>query len=126
MIIRALKKDMPNVELVHLEDGAAAIDLIFGQGEHAGQGLRIPQMVILDLNMPKMNGPHVLKNIRYDKRTRRIPVVVFTSSREDSDLGRCYDLGVNSYIVKPVEFQDFTKTISDIGHYWLELNQTGP
>lgn len=126
MIIRALKKNMPNVELVHVEDGAAAIDIIFGQGEYSGQGPRIPQMVILDLNMPKMDGPHVLKNIRYDERTRRIPVVVLTSSKEDSDLGRCYDLGVNSYIVKPVEYQHFTETISEISHYWLELNQTAP
>ena len=124
MIIRALKKTRANIELAHVEDGAAAIDLIFGQGEYSAEGIRIPEIVILDLNMPKMNGPHVLKRIRADERTRRIPVVVLTSSREDSDLSKCYDLGVNSYIVKPVEYKEFTKTISNIGHYWLELNQT--
>lgn len=124
MVIRALKRAAPYIELAHVEDGAAAIDLIFGEGEHAAQGIRIPELVILDLNMPKMDGPQVLERMRADKRTSRIPVVVLTSSREDSDLKRCYDLGINSYVVKPVEFRKFTKTISNIGHYWLELNQT--
>lgn len=124
MIIRALKKIAPNIQLAHVEDGAAAIDLLFGKGEQSSLDIRVPELVILDLNMPKMDGPHVLQRIRSDNRTSRIPVVVLTSSREDSDLKKCYDLGVNSYVVKPVEFKKFTKTISNIGHYWLELNQT--
>lgn len=123
MIIRALKKNNGNKEMIHLEDGAAAIEFIFGEGKYAEQGIRAPKLVILDLNMPKINGMDVLQRIRADERTRRIPVVVLTSSREDSDLKKCYDLGVNSYIVKPVEFSDFTSTVSNIGHYWLQLNQ---
>lgn len=123
MIVRALKKRNQDKEVVHLEDGAVAIDFIFGKGDYSKSGITIPQVVILDLNMPKINGAEVLQKIRSQESTRRIPVVVLTSSREDSDLRKCYDLGVNSYIVKPVEFTDFTRTISQIGQYWLELNQ---
>lgn len=123
MIIRALKKKNLDRELVHVEDGAAAIDFIVGQGIYSNSGNRIPKLIILDLHMPKINGLDVLQRLREEELTKRIPVVVLTSSREDSDLKKCYNLGVNSYIVKPVEFHAFSKTISDVGHYWLELNQ---
>lgn len=123
MIIRALKKKNLDRELFHVEDGAAAIDYILGEGIYTNAGVRLPKLIILDLHMPKINGLDVLQTIRTDPRLKRIPIVVLTSSREDSDLKKCYDLGVNSYIVKPVEFSLFTKTIEDLGHYWLQVNQ---
>lgn len=123
MIIRSLKKTGMGEKIVHLEDGALAIDYIFGKGEFSKNGAHLPQVIILDLSMPKVNGLDVLKEIRKEKRTRLIPVVVFTSSKEDSDLKKCYELGVNSYIVKPVEYREFSRTIALVGQYWLELNQ---
>lgn len=123
MAIRTLRKNSKVQSLVHLEDGAEAIDFIFAQGKFTDRDLqKTPKLIILDLNMPKINGMDVLEKIRTDKRTKRIPVVVFTSSKEDSDVKKCYDLGVNSYIVKPVEFNEFTETISSLGQYWLRLN----
>lgn len=123
MIVRILKKELPDRQVLHLEDGAAAIDFIFGEGEYKDYGIRIPRVIILDLNMPKIDGGEVLQKIRSHEKTRAIPVVVLTSSREDSDLRKCYEHGVNSYVVKPVEFSNFNNTIKQIGHYWLELNQ---
>lgn len=123
MIIRALKKNNLDRELLHVEDGAAAIDFLFGMGIYSKMGIRIPKLIILDLHMPKINGLDVLHRIRANEGSKRIPVVVLTSSREDSDLKRCYDSGVNSYIVKPIEFNAFTNTILDLGHYWLKVNQ---
>lgn len=123
MTIRALGKINLAHNLVHLEDGAEAIDFIFAQGAYSESVYKNPKVVILDLNMPKINGIDVLQKIRSDERTKKIPVVVLTSSKEDSDVKKCYAMGVNSYIVKPVEFQEFTQTIMDMGHYWLQLNQ---
>lgn len=123
MLFRTLNKSMPGLNLVQKEDGAEALDYIFGKGSHDdGKGTKTPKLILLDLNMPKISGLEVLKRIRADKRTQRIPVVVFTSSKEDADVRNCYDLGVNSFIVKPVDFSEFTKTITDLGHYWLRLN----
>jgi two-component system response regulator len=82
-----------------------------------------PRVVLLDLKMPRISGIEVLKRIRSDERTKNIPVVVLTSSKEDPDIQKCYDLGVNSYVVKPVEFEDFQKAISDLGLYWMIVNQ---
>lgn len=123
MTIRALGKINLDNNLVHLEDGAEAIDFIFAQGAYSESVYKIPKVVILDLNMPKINGIDVLQKIRSDERTKNIPVVVLTSSKEDSDLKTCYEKGVNSYIVKPVEFKEFTQTVSSMGHYWVRLNQ---
>lgn len=122
LVIRAFKKISNNLQLFQVEDGAEALDFIFGQGSFEGKGMRLPKLVLLDLNMPKISGQEVLKRIRADNRTRRVPVVVFTSSKEDADVKACYELGVNSYIVKPVEFHEFTQCISSLGHYWLRLN----
>lgn len=123
MIMRALKKRGIENNLIHVEDGAAAAELLFGaDSAHPKPGL--PRLIILDLSMPKIDGADVLETIKTSERTRGIPVVVLTSSREESDLKRCYELGVNSYIVKPVDFMEFSNTISNIGHYWLELNLT--
>lgn len=123
MATRSLRKNSKVQNLVHLEDGAEAIDFIFARGEYTDRDpQKTPKLIILDLNMPKINGMDVLEKIRADQRTKRIPVVVFTSSKEDSDVKKCYDLGVNSYIVKPVEFNEFTETVFSLGQYWLGLN----
>jgi two-component system response regulator len=124
MTIEALKKSNLANSLIHLKDGAAAIDFIFAEGQYAGRKMENkPRVILLDLKMPKVNGIEVLERIKSDKRTDSIPVVVLTSSKEDPDIERCYALGVNSYVVKPVEFDDFQKAISDLGLYWMIVNQ---
>ena len=124
MTIRALKKNHLANQLLHVHDGAEALDFIFAEGEYAGRQIQnVPRVILLDLKMPKVNGIEVLQKIRADERTKRIPVVVLTSSKEDPDIKKCYDLGANSYVVKPVEFDDFQKAISDLGLYWMIVNQ---
>jgi two-component system response regulator len=124
MTIRALKKNNLANKLLHVKDGAAALDFLFAEGEYVGRETEtLPKVILLDLKMPKVHGLEVLQRIRADERTRRIPVVVLTSSKEDPDIRKCYDLGVNSYLVKPVEFDAFQKAISDIGLYWMIMNQ---
>ena len=124
MTIRALKKNNLANRLLHLKDGAQALDFIFAEGEYADRQIKhTPKVILLDLKMPKVNGKEVLQKIKSDARTRKIPVVVLTSSREDPDIKDCYDLGVNGYVVKPVEFDQFHKAISDLGLYWLIVNE---
>lgn len=124
LAIRALRKNNLANSLVHLKNGVEALDFIFGQGIYAGRDLnKMPKFVLLDLKMPKVDGLEVLAKIRADERTKNIPVVVLTSSIEDPDISACYALGVNSYIVKPVEFENFSKAVSELGLYWLVLNQ---
>lgn len=121
--IRALKKNNFANKLVHLENGADALDYIFGGGQYADNTLvSMPKVILLDLNMPKIGGMEVLRKIKSDERTKKIPVVILTSSKEDPDIERCFDLGANSYIVKPVEFDKFVKAVVEIGFYWLILN----
>lgn len=104
-------------------DGAEALDLIFGTGPHADRVNRMrPKVILLDLQLPKVSGLQVLKRLKEDPRTRTIPVVVLTSSREHSDLTEAYALGANSYIVKPVDFEQFSKCVQEIGVYWLVSN----
>lgn len=124
LTIRALKKKNLANRLVHLENGADALDYIFGEGTYANRTLgTLPKVILLDLNMPKVGGIEVLRRIKADERTRKIPVVILTSSIEDPDIEKCYDLGANSYIVKPVEFDNFIKAVDELGLYWLLLNQ---
>lgn len=124
LTIRALKKKNLANSLIHLRNGAEALDFIFAKGEFSGRDPhKIPKVILLDLKMPKVNGLEVLEKIRKDERTKRIPVVVLTSSREDPDIDACYALGANSYIVKPVDFDNFVKAVSEMGFYWLLLNQ---
>ena len=124
MTIRALRKNNLANRLLHLKDGAEALDFLFAEGAYSGRQIKyIPKVILLDLKMPKVNGKEVLQKIKSDKRTRKIPVVVFTSSKEDPDIQECYDLGVNGYVVKPVEFDAFHKAISDLGLYWMIVNQ---
>lgn len=124
MTIRALRKNNLANNLMHVKDGAQALDFIFAQGEYANRAHKnLPKIVVLDLKMPKVNGIEVLRRIKADERTRRMPVVVLTSSKEDPDVEECYRLGVNSYVVKPVEFDEFFKAVSDLGLYWMIVNQ---
>jgi CheY-like chemotaxis protein len=104
-------------------DGAEALDFLFGEGAHAGRGgLQIPKVILLDLKLPKIGGHEVLRRIKGDPRTRTIPIVVLTSSQEEKDLVESYELGVNSYIVKPVDFDQFSDCLKQIGIYWLLSN----
>ena len=123
MAIRALKKSNIANNLVHLRNGVEALDFIFGAGTFAGRDTEIsPKLILLDLKMPRVDGIEVLRKIKSDERTKKIPVVILTSSQEDPDIQTCYQLGANSYIVKPVEFDNFIKTVADLGMYWMVLN----
>jgi two-component system, response regulator len=124
LTIRALRKNNIINKLVHLQDGEEALEYIFATGKYADRNIgEIPKVVFLDLKMPKISGLEVLRKIKSDERTKSIPVVLLTSSKEENDIVNGYKLGVNSYIVKPVEFENFVKVISDIGLYWLLVNQ---
>jgi CheY-like chemotaxis protein len=124
MTIRALKKNNFANRLFHVSDGAEALDFIFGEGEYAGEQIEHTlKLILLDLKMPKVNGKEVLLKIKFDPRTKKIPVVVLTSSKEDPDVQECYGLGANGYVVKPVEFSEFHKTITNIGLFWLLVNE---
>ena len=124
MTIRALKKNNLANKLIHLKDGAEALDFIFAEGNYSMRKVEnIPKVILLDLKMPKVNGIQVLQKIKSDDRTKKIPVVVLTSSKEDPDIQECYNLGVNSYVVKPVQFEQFVKAVSELGFYWMILNQ---
>jgi len=125
LAIRALQKQNLANKLVHLSDGAEALEFIFGTGEYAGRNVEnTPKVIFLDLKMPKVDGLEVLQQIKADVRTRLIPIVILTSSAEDPDIKRSYELGANSYIVKPVAFENFAKTISELGLYWMVINKT--
>jgi two-component system response regulator len=125
LAIRALKKHNLANKLVHLKNGAEALDFLFGTGDHEGNPCdNLPKVILLDLKMPKVNGLEVLAKVKADPRTRATPVVILTSSAEDPDIHKCYELGANSYIVKPVEFENFSKTVADLGFYWMLLNKT--
>jgi two-component system response regulator len=124
LTVRALKKKNLANRMVVAEDGAEALDFVFGRGKHAAQaGRAAPQVILLDLKLPKVDGLEVLKTLKQDERTRLIPVVVVTSSREDPDIKTAYALGANSYVVKPVDFDTFAEAVSNVGLYWLVVNQ---
>ncbi len=111
-------------QMVWLKDGKQGLDFLFGRGEFEGRDVgQPPKLILLDLKMPKVSGIEVLKAIREDPRTKFIPVTVLTSSKEEKDIIETYKLGVNSYIVKPVDFEQFSKSVRDVGYYWLLLNQ---
>ncbi len=123
LTLRALKKQNVGNRVIVARDGAEAIDWLFSRGAHAHRDPALrPQLVMLDLNLPKISGLDVLRAIRADPRTHRLPVVVLTSSNEDRDLIESYQLGANSYVCKPVEFTEFTEAVSKLGVYWLLVN----
>jgi CheY-like chemotaxis protein len=124
LTIRSLKQHNLASSLVHVTDGQAAVDYLFAKGAYSERNpLDLPKVVLLDLKLPKLNGLEVLSLIRADGRTKILPVVILTSSQEESDLIESYKLGANSYIVKPVEFENFSKAIYEVGLYWLLLNK---
>jgi two-component system response regulator len=124
---RALDRGRIGNDLVVAEDGEAALHYLWGTGPHAGRDVSdLPALTLLDLNLPKISGLEVLRRIRADPRTRRIPVVILTSSREEQDLATGYDIGVNSYIRKPVDFKQFVQCIEQLGLYWLVWNEQPP
>ena len=125
LTIRALKKNNLANNLVHLKDGEEALDFLFAEGLYADRAIggHKPKIILLDLKMPKINGIEVLRKLKSDERTKEIPVAVLTSSKEDPDIRACYELGVNSYVVKPVEFDQFFRAVSDLGLYWMVVNQ---
>jgi CheY-like chemotaxis protein len=124
LTLRALRKRNLANNVVHVQDGQEALDFLFGVGMHAGRDASAqPRLVMLDLKLPKIDGIEVLRQIRENPMTRLLPVVVMTSSREDRDVVEAYNLRVNSYIVKPVEFENFCEAVSNVGFYWLLLNQ---
>ena len=124
LAITALQKKHLANSIHHAEDGEEALDFIFARGKYSDRKIENgPKIILLDLKMPKVNGIEVLRQVKSDERTKKIPVVVLTSSKEDPDITTCYELGVNSYIVKPVDFENFLKSVEELGLYWLLLNQ---
>ncbi|UYP47137.1 putative methanogenesis regulatory protein FilR2 [Candidatus Lokiarchaeum ossiferum] len=122
---RALSKNSILNEVVVANDGVQALDYLFGRGKWEGRDTSLkPEVVLLDLKMPKMGGLEVLKEIRENKLTKRLPVIILTTSKEESDVAKGYDLGANSYICKPVDFNQFHEAIKQLGLYWLVLNQS--
>jgi CheY-like chemotaxis protein len=125
LTLRALKKHHLANRVVHVRDGEEALDFIFSRGAYSSRSAgRGPKVILLDLKLPKVDGLEVLRVLKSDPRTQIIPVVVLTSSKEENDIIASYRLGVNSYIVKPVDFDKFIAAVKDIGLYWLLLNQT--
>jgi two-component system response regulator len=121
--LRALKRANFANRVHWLKDGEEALEFLFSQGPYQDRPRPRPRVMLLDIKMPKVDGIEVLKQIKADTRTRAIPVVMLTSSKEESDLVRSYDLGVNSYLVKPVDFQRFSEEVTRIGFYWVAMNQ---
>lgn len=127
LTLRALKKNGIANEVVVAHDGVEALDYLFGTGTYAGREANLrPQVVLLDLKLPKVDGLEVLRRTREDELTRRLPVVILTSSKEERDLIESYNLGANSYIRKPVDFNQFAEAIRQLGMYWLVLNEAPP
>lgn len=127
LTLRALKKNNIVNEVVVARDGVEALAYLFGTGNHVGRDLAVmPALVLLDLKLPKVDGLQVLQRLRADERTRLLPVVVLTSSREDVDLLRSYSLGASSFVRKPVDFIEFVEAIRNLGMYWLILNEPPP
>ena len=124
LAIRALKSYNLANKLIWVKDGVEALDFIFAQGKYADRSVEdVPKLVLLDLKLPRVNGLEVLEKIKSDKRTKIIPVVVLTSSSEERDIVTSYNLGINSYILKPVDFDKFIDAVKEVGFYWLLLNK---
>jgi two-component system response regulator len=126
LAIRALKEYNFANKLMWLKDGVEALDFIFAQGQYADRSVvEVPKVVLLDLKLPLVDGLEVLEKVKSDTRTKNIPVVVLTSSSEERDIIASYNLGVNSYVIKPVDFDKFVDAVKEVGLYWMSLNQVG-
>jgi two-component system response regulator len=124
LVIRQLKKNNLCNNLIHLHDGEEALDFLFVRGKFSDRKIEDrPRVILLDLKMPKVDGLQVLREIRNDERTKLIPVVMMTSSREERDIVESYSLGVNAYVVKPVGFDNFSHAVAELGMFWLLVNQ---
>jgi len=124
LALRAFRKNNIANRIVHLKDGEEAVDFIFAKNKYSSRNPDdLPKMILLDLKLPKMDGLEVLEVLKSNEKTKRIPVIMLTSSKEEKDIVKSYSLGVNSYIVKPVDFEQFVLSVKDIGYYWLLLNQ---
>jgi CheY-like chemotaxis protein len=124
LTLRALKKGNIMNEVIVVSDGVKALDYLFGTGDYSGRDTRVmPQIILLDLNMPRLGGIEVLQRLRTDERTKLLPVVVLTTSSEDADRVESYRLGANSYVRKPVDFDQFARAVQHLGLYWLLLNE---
>lgn len=127
LTLRAFRKNYIQNEVVVARDGAEALDFLFGTGHFAGRDMSVmPEVTLLDLNLPKIDGLEVLRQMRANERTRLLPVVILTTSNEDQDRLRSYDLGANSYVRKPVDFEQFIEAVRQLGLYWLVLNLRAP
>lgn len=127
LTMRALKKNNIRNEIIVANDGVEALDFLFGTGKYAGRDLnRMPALIVLDLKLPKIEGLEVLRTVRADERTRLLPVVILTSSKEEKDMLRGYALGTNSYVRKPIDFDQFTDAVGLLGLYWLSINEAPP
>jgi two-component system, response regulator len=127
LTIRALKKNNIRNEIIVVNDGLEALDFLFGAGKYEGRDPGdMPTLILLDLKLPKIEGLEVLRRVRADERTRLLPVVILTSSNEEQDLVRGYTLGTNSYVRKPVDFDQFAKAVGFLGFYWLLINESPP
>ena len=125
LAIKALEINKLANKLIHIDDGEEALDFIFCRGKYEGRALLpLPKLILLDLKLPKVDGLQILKEIKSAEATKAIPVVILTSSMEERDVLESYKLGANSYLVKPVNFESFSKAIADLGFYWLLLNKT--
>lgn len=125
LTIRALNKAKIANNILHLKDGAEALDYLFGKGVYAERDLtKVPRVILLDIKMPKVDGIEVLRQLKANEHTKVIPVVIMTSSAEEKDIISSYKLGVNSYVVKPVGFEDFAKAVGELGLYWMLLNKS--
>jgi two-component system, response regulator len=124
LAVHALKSSRITNDIVVARDGVEALEYLFGEGAHAGRDISDqPAVVLLDLNMPRMDGLETLRRMRADPRTLRVPVVMLTTSREERDMVASYDLGANSFVRKPVDFEQFTEVAGQLGMYWLLLNE---
>lgn len=124
--VAALKRHIGDVEISVVEDGVEALEFLTCTGAHGGRPRTLPQVVLLDLKLPRLDGHQVLRSIRADARLKHLPVVILTSSLEEVDLTQSYALGANSYVRKPVDFDDFSRVAQRLGEYWLELNRPPP
>jgi CheY-like chemotaxis protein len=123
LVMRAFKKHNLANNLVILQDGAEALEYFLGESNKRNGRMALTKVILLDLKLPKVDGTEVLRRLKADERTKNIPVVILTSSSEQRDLKECYELGVNSYVTKPIKFTDFAKVIADVGLYWLVVNK---